>query len=223
PWRACFGRSSTTAVGIRSGATRDRPPRSQSTSCERRSVTRRDTKRVVPPSGKALNYDTPRSPFSGNGRRIDLEAPAYGPWTELLELRTPAREELLQGASLRGLDEYLPAFHSGASSERSRDRRVDFAGAALRACHRPRPLGRARQKRVDRGALSRLRPKQRQVPEGRQAQAAAFGEKRAGEVVVVVTHKRDEQRVLQEVGLHQHFAAQRAATGATGDLLEQRE
>src|SRR5262249_57002728 len=75
----------------------------------------------------------------------------------------------------------------------------------------------------DRGAASRLRAKQSEVPERREPQSAALGKQRLGEVIVVMPSKRDEQGVLRKVGLHQYFPTQFPASCPPRDLFEQRK
>src|SRR4029453_5979993 len=59
--------------------------------------------------------------------------------------------------------------------------------------------------------------------ERRQADRLALGDQGAREAVVIVPNQRAIDRVIREVGRHDHLALVRSTSSASGDLLEQRE
>ena len=65
--------------------------------------------------------------------------------------------------------------------------------------------------------------KQGKMRERRQAETLALGEQGFSVTIVVVADQRPVQRVIRKVRLQQHLTGEGTASGAAGNLFEQRE
>jgi hypothetical protein len=84
-------------------------------------------------------------------------------------------------------------------------------------------LVRGGKRRVDIGAVMRLRRQQRRMRRRRQASRTALVEQRVRESIVVGCGQRRVYRMRWKIGLHDDLARQSRAACATGDLRQQRE
>src|SRR5580700_8851166 len=147
--------------------------------------------------------------------RIDVERPAQRAGArQLLDLRQPAVEELMQPAALAALDEQLRVIAAGALVHgRGHRSQQPHTGRRPRAERARLAQESERRRRTARGSAQRGEAAERR-PRGR----LALAERDAGEGVVAAGEQVGEQRMLGKLGLDQHLAGLRAAPGAAGDL-----